>query len=67
MAGRKIEPLAGLEVEPRADCAGDRDGGGRTQRLLHGPERLPLIGGLGEDHTGGIDAEAVEPMTVEPA
>ena len=61
-----MQLLAGFQIE-LVDHAGDGLRRRRTQRLLHGPERLFAVRRLDQDQTGGIETESVEAMAMQPA
>ena len=58
-----MQSLTRLEIE-RVDHAGDGGRSARAQRLLHGPQRLRRVCRLDQDHTGRIETESMETMTV---
>jgi hypothetical protein len=61
-----MQLLAGLEIEP-VDHPGDGLRGARMQGLGKRPQRVFAVRGLDQDHPGGVETEAVEPMAVQPA
>jgi len=63
VAGREMQPLAGLEIEPGRG-AGDRGRHARAQRLLHGPQRLLVVSRLDQDQPGRIEAELPEAVAM---
>jgi len=66
IAGREMQLLAGLEVEP-VDHAHDGGRDGRMQRLGNRPQGFFAMRRLDHDHASRIETECVESMSGKPA
>lgn len=64
---RELEATAGGGVHAAARHGCHRRGGAGAQDLLHGPGGFCLVAGRDHDQPGGIEAERVEAMAVEPS
>ncbi len=63
---RQLEASAGGGVHAAARHGCHRRGGAGAQDFLHSPGGLGLVAGRGHDEPGGVEAEGVEAMAVEP-
>jgi hypothetical protein len=62
----QLQLLAGLQIEP-VDQPGD---GGRRRRMQcfrERPQRFLAMGGLDQDHAGGIEAVGIETVSADAA
>jgi hypothetical protein len=62
----KVQPLARLQIEP-VDHSGDRKRHARMQGLRQGPQSVFAVRRFDQSDARRIEAEAVEPMSVEAA
>ena len=62
----ELQPLAQFQFE-LVDHSGDGLRGTRTQRLLHGPQRVAPMRGLDQDQARWIETESAEAVTMQPA
>ena len=65
--GRQLQSLAGLEVEPHSDCTCYGNRRSRAQGFFDGPQGLPLLPGLDQDHAGRIETQGIEAMAMRAA
>ncbi len=61
--GGKLQPLAGFQIE-LIDDAGDGGRRARTQRFLHGPERVFAMRGLDQKQTARIKSKRADAVAV---